>query len=137
MFRSRNPPLPSLTLGSTKYRLSPLLLCLRSRSSSLALTKLRADPLRIFPANFLRNLVNKTSSPVKKRDSSIAVRIVMSSLAWKMQSSTSRVACPTLSPISQSMYKINSTTSRQALSAFGGVINSKSISEPGARRWRP
>ena len=40
------------------------------------------------------------ASPSRKRASRIAVRIVMSALAWRMHSSTERVAWPTFSPMS-------------------------------------
>ena len=45
-------------------------------------------------------LVEQLASPSRKRASRIAVRMVMSALAWRMHSSTVRVAWPTFSPMS-------------------------------------
>ena len=73
----------------------------------LALGELRrsriqcAVPCTTFLSKRVISSSNSFSSPNRKRASRIAVRMVMSALAWRMHSSTDRVAWPTFSPMSQ------------------------------------
>ena len=96
--RSRSPPLPSLTFGSTTYRLSPMRLCRSSRSAIFKRTKSGA----VLPTTSFQKRSDASSytprSPHTNLLSSKAVRMVKSSCAIFTVSSKDLLDWPTFRP---------------------------------------
>ncbi len=129
--------MPSLIFGSKTYLESPIRTCRLSRSSNFASANFGPDSATTFFLNVRRISLNSFLFPQRKRDSSSAVRMVMSFWESLRTSWTFLVACPTLRPKSHKRYNVDSMIcSTRGVSRYGSK-NIKSTSEKGANSPLP
>ena len=108
-----------------------------SRSASFCSTNDGPEPVTTSLRNRFSNEQNRASSPHSQRASSRLVRIERSPFASRTQSSMERVAWPTCSPESHSMYSTYSTICSGRAVFSPDNRNIRSMSENGASSPRP
>ena len=134
---SRNPPLDSFRLGSSRWALDPNLACSAARSSSITSTNLSARRPRVSLSILSRNSPVNQELPKMWRPSSRAVCTERSRLASVTHSTRVRRLEPSTSPASQRSRTSRLHSSSAPCLAPGRYKNIRSTSEKGDSSARP